>query len=105
MKEPVNPRGRAIVVSPQTAMQEPGLGRASPIRRVQQPLASPLPQAPKQRLLDRFREDLRLHHYSRRTEKAYVHWIRRYILFHGKRHPSEMGAEEVTSPSALASKS
>lgn len=41
MKEPVNPRGRAIVVSPQTAMQEPGLGRASPIRRVQQPLASP----------------------------------------------------------------
>jgi integron integrase len=35
-------------------------------------------------------------HYSRRTEKAYVGWIRRYIVFHGKRHPREMGPEEVT---------
>lgn len=35
-------------------------------------------------------------HYSRRTEKAYVAWARRYILFHGKRHPSEMGAPEMT---------
>jgi hypothetical protein len=33
---------------------------------------------------------------SRRTEKAYVGWIRRYILFHGRRHPREMGADEVT---------
>jgi site-specific recombinase XerD len=36
-------------------------------------------------------------HYSRRTEKAYVHWIRRFIFFHGKRHPAEMGAAEVTA--------
>lgn len=35
-------------------------------------------------------------HYSPRTEEAYVAWIKRYIFFHGKRHPSEMGAEEVT---------
>jgi len=50
----------------------------------------------KPRLLDAVREAIRLRHYSRRTEKAYVGWIRRYILFHGKRHPRDMGAEEVT---------
>jgi len=48
------------------------------------------------RLLDQVREALRLRHYSRRTERAYVAWMRRYILFHGKRHPAEMGGEEVT---------
>jgi integron integrase len=52
--------------------------------------------APKPRLLDRVREAIRARHYSRRTEKAYVAWIRRYILFHGKRHPLEMGGPEVT---------
>jgi integron integrase len=46
---------------------------------------------------------VRARHGSRRTEKAYVGWIRRYILFHGKRHPSEMAAAEVTQfLSALA---
>jgi integrase len=48
------------------------------------------------RLLDRVRITLRARHGSRRTEKAYVGWIRRYILFHDKRHPVEMGAAEVT---------
>src|SRR5687767_12118798 len=38
---------------------------------------------------------IRLRHYSVRTEEAYVMWIRRYILFHGKKHPSAMGAEEA----------
>jgi integron integrase len=52
--------------------------------------------APKPRLLDRVRDTIRARHYSRRTEKAYVAWIRRYILFHGKRHPLEMGGPEVT---------
>jgi len=52
--------------------------------------------APKPRLLDRVREATRARHYSRRTEKAYVAWIRRFILFHGKRHPLEMGGPEVT---------
>jgi hypothetical protein len=51
---------------------------------------------PKPRLLDRVRAAIRTRHYSRRTEKTYVAWIRRYILFHGKRHPAEMGAHEVT---------
>ncbi len=47
-------------------------------------------KAPK--LLDIVRDKLRLKHYSLRTEQAYVDWIKRYILFHGKRHPREMGA-------------
>ena len=51
---------------------------------------------PPPRLLDRVRAALRTRHCSLRTEKAYVGWIRRYILFHGKRHPAEMGAAEVT---------
>ena len=51
---------------------------------------------PKPRLLDRVRMALRVRHYSRRTEEAYVAWTRRYILFHGKRHPSEIWAPEVT---------
>jgi integrase len=48
------------------------------------------------RLLDRVRATIRARHYSRKTEKAYVAWARRFILFHGKRHPREMGAAEIT---------
>jgi integron integrase len=47
------------------------------------------------RLLDRVRSALRVRHYSLRTETVYVDWVRRFILFHGKRHPGEMGAEEI----------
>jgi len=54
------------------------------------------PAGPPPRLLDRVRQALQTRHYSRRTEKTYVAWIRRYILFHRKRHPAEMGAHEVT---------
>jgi integron integrase len=54
------------------------------------------PGLPRPRLLDRVRGALRARHYSARTEDAYVAWIRRYIFFHGKRHPAEMGAPEVT---------
>ena len=43
------------------------------------------------------RAALRARHYSRRTEKAYVGWTRRFILFHGKRHPEDMGADEVAT--------
>ncbi len=53
--------------------------------------------APKPRLLDRGRAAIRARHDSRRTEKAYVHWIKRFIFFHGKRHPAEMGAAAVTA--------
>ena len=51
---------------------------------------------PPPRLLDRARAALRARHFSRRTEETYVAWIRRYIFFHDKRHPAEMGAPEVT---------
>lgn len=49
------------------------------------------------KLLDRLRDAIRARHYSPRTEDAYVSWVRRFILFHGKRHPSSMGAEEVNA--------
>ena len=39
------------------------------------------------RLLDRLRDAIRRRHYSRRTEEAYIHWTKRFIYFHGKRHP------------------
>jgi integrase len=48
------------------------------------------------RLLDRVRDAVRTRHYSRRTEEAYVTWIRRYIIFHGKTHPAQMGASEIS---------
>jgi integron integrase len=54
-------------------------------------------QAQGPRLLDRVREAIRRKHYSRRTEETYVHWIKRFIYHSGKRHPSEMGAAEVTA--------
>ncbi len=54
-------------------------------------------ERPKPRLLDRVRAALGVRHYSRRTEEAYVAWIRRYILFHGKRHPADMGSSELTA--------
>ena len=44
------------------------------------------------RLLDRIRDKIRFNHYSIRTEQAYVDWVRRFVLFHGKRHPVEMAA-------------
>lgn len=49
------------------------------------------------RLLDRVREEIRLRHYSIRTEKSYINWITRFILFHDKQHPQNMGAEHVSS--------
>lgn len=48
------------------------------------------------RLMDQVRDTLRLHHYSLRTERSYSQWIKRYIFFHNKRHPNEMGAQEIT---------
>jgi integron integrase len=63
------------------------------------PRAEPAPP----RLLDRVRAVLRARHYSRRTEESYVAWIRRYIHFHGRRHPGELGEPEITGfLSALA---
>ena len=80
---------RTSLSSP-TTLESPSAPRSA--GRQVTPLPSPPP-----RLLDRVRHALRLRHYSRRTEKAYVGWIRRFILFHGKRHPAEMGAAGVSA--------
>lgn len=49
------------------------------------------------KLLDQVRDRMRVVHYSLRTEKTYIGWIRRYIIFHGKRHPADMGKAQIES--------
>ncbi len=49
----------------------------------------------KPKLLDQLSDSIRLHQYSMATERSYVHWVRRFILFHGKKHPKTMGKEEI----------
>jgi site-specific recombinase XerD len=49
------------------------------------------------RLLDAVRDAIRRRHYSNRTEETYLHWIKRFIHFSGRRHPRELGAPEVTA--------
>jgi integron integrase len=59
---------------------------------------APEAQTPKRaRLLDQVRDAIRRRHYSLRTEDTYVHWIKRFIYFSGKRHPGELGSPEVTA--------
>ena len=60
---------------------------------------SPMPQLVAQppRLLVQVRDAVRRRHYSYRTEKAYLYWVRRYVLFHRKRHPAEMGESEISA--------
>jgi integron integrase len=73
---------------------EPGSeGRVIPFPRPQDGHGTPLPT--NVRLLERVRVALRTLHYSARTEKAYLGWIRRFIVFHGKRHPETMGELEI----------
>jgi site-specific recombinase XerD len=59
--------------------------------------SQPLSAAGAPKLLDRGRHTIRAKHYSRRNESAYVDWIRRYIVFHRKRHPSDMGTSEIAA--------
>jgi integron integrase len=53
------------------------------------------PFEPKSKLLDQMRDIMRLKHLSYRTEQAYISWTKRFIVFHGKRHPKDMGAAEI----------
>ena len=53
--------------------------------------------APEPKLLEQVRHRLRIKHYSLRTERSYIAWIRNFILFHHKRHPRDMAAAEVES--------
>ena len=55
------------------------------------------PGAPSGKLLEQLSDQLRTQHYSRRTEGTYISWVRKFILFHGKRHPSELGPEEINA--------
>ncbi len=54
---------------------------------------TPKPQGKK--LLEQVQDAIRTNHYSLRTEKTYIDWIRRFILYHNKKHPREMGVPEV----------
>jgi hypothetical protein len=91
-QEPSVSRATTSVNRPCTyARLSEGRPRATPLVHESSP-AEPA----KPRLLDRVRAALRSRHYSRRTEEAYVLWTRRYIVFHGKRHPLERDAAEIT---------
>ena len=70
---------------------------AAPIEHTVFPQLETLPMqsTTQPRFLDQVRLVCRRSHFSSRTEEAYVFWIRRFILFHGKRHPSQMGKTEV----------
>ncbi|MBW2741713.1 MAG: phage integrase N-terminal SAM-like domain-containing protein [Deltaproteobacteria bacterium] len=48
------------------------------------------------KLLDQVRNRIRCKHYSIRTEQAYIEWIKKFIFYHGKRHPAEMGKKEIS---------
>jgi len=61
------------------------------------PQADAPENGPPPRLLDQMREHIRLRHYSLRTERSYLDWVRRYIRFHGLKHPRDLGAEHVTA--------
>ena len=51
----------------------------------------------KKKLLDILRDKIRVRHYSLSTEKTYIHWAKRYIVFHNKKHPKDMGKIEIES--------
>jgi integron integrase len=72
-----------------------GQQQPAPAQRGERSHTAPSGEPP--RLLDRVRHAVRLRHYALRTEQAYVDWIRRFILFNGKRHPMEMAGEEVAA--------
>ena len=66
----------------------------NPLVELSPPMTTLRTDAPK-KLLDQMRESLRTRHYSLRTEEAYVEWVRRFILFHNKRHPQQMSGAEI----------
>jgi integrase-like protein len=75
-----------------------GLSQVSPTTRrtAERIVAANSPTATqKPKLLEQVRHAIRMRHYSPRTEETYVHWIKRYIFFHNKRHPAEIGEKEI----------
>jgi integron integrase len=71
-------------------MDEPGMQPPSPMRTAAQPGAAGPP-----RLLDQVRQAIRVRHLARNTERVYVHWVKRFVLFHACRHPRDMAEPEV----------
>src|SRR6266498_246676 len=71
------------------------LNRDRPAASPAAPTAKPTSSPQKPKLLDQVRQAIRTRHYSYMTEKAYVGWIKRFIFFHHKRHPAEMGENEI----------
>ena len=92
---PASPKGRALPVA---------LYRYQPVH-LPRICESKNTYARGPRLLDRVREAMRIRHYSRRTEQTYCAWIRRFILFNGRRHPAEGAAEVTRFLSSLATDS
>ena len=70
--------------------RDPGWHTSLTVSFVPRDPISPQSKASPPRLIDQVRAAIRLRHYSPRTEEAYVSWLRRFIVFHGKRHPREM---------------
>jgi integrase len=96
---PVTRTPEARLFHPRPVPARPSLGHppaASPPSPPRRTVNTPfVPAGPKPKLLDQVRAAIRLRHYSLHTEKMYVHWIKRFIFFHHKRHPSDMGEAEV----------
>jgi len=61
-------------------------------------------EKPPRKLLDQVSDAIRIKHYSPRTEKTYIEWIRQYILFHQKRHPTRVSAANFPRESLVAGK-
>ena len=97
VEPPSSGEGAMIEVS-----RPPTANRPSPGGAFRPPSAAPAPTATpvatsQPRLLDQMREALRSRHYSRRTEQSYCHWVKRFVLFHGARHPSEMAEPQINA--------
>ena len=72
-------------------------GSTPPLTLLPRPSPAPTPAAQPPRLLDQLRREIRVRHYSIRTEHTYVDWVRRFIVFHNRRHPKDMGAAEINA--------
>ena len=76
-------------------MSEKNINSPKKIQETQPAMQTSCQSGKPKKLLDQVSEALRTKHYAYRTEETYVDWIKRYILFHKKRHPKDMGAEEI----------
>lgn len=91
-------RTLSLTLTPLEALTPPP-GLRLPSGPAPSPVSAPVPRPshPQAELLDRVRHAIRTLHYSHRTEKAYVYWVRRFAVHHGRRHPAEMGTPEIRS--------